>query len=73
MCSFPRLSNYLQASGLLRRGTPDAGIEFSCAAPDGKGVWAWQAKCTFGPTVPGRPNGRIRNCASRSPPTICLV
>ena len=31
---------------LERRATPDAGIEFACAAPAGRGngLWAWQAK-----------------------------
>ncbi|SET92128.1 hypothetical protein [Geodermatophilus poikilotrophus] len=33
---------------LQRRATPDAGVEFSCAAPPpGDGTWAWQAKYLF--------------------------
>jgi hypothetical protein len=33
---------------LERRATPDAGVEFSCAAPPpGGGTWAWQAKYLF--------------------------
>lgn len=33
---------------LERRATPDAGVEFSCAAPaPASGTWAWQAKYLF--------------------------
>lgn len=32
---------------IIRRGTPDGGVEFHSEAPDGQGTWAWQAKYLF--------------------------
>ncbi|MEU8324105.1 ATP-binding protein [Nonomuraea sp. NPDC048881] len=43
----PSVENLPLGTRLERRGTPDAGIEFSCPAPDGSGTWAWQAKFLF--------------------------
>ena len=43
----PDLDSLPNGTVLLRRGTQDGGIEFSCPAPEGEGVWAWQAKFLF--------------------------
>ncbi|NDK32377.1 hypothetical protein [Nesterenkonia haasae] len=43
----PTLDRLPEESKLVRRGTPDGGIEFHCDAPSGEGVWAWQAKYLF--------------------------
>lgn len=40
----PTMDSLPHGTRLVRRGTPDGGIEFHCPAPDGNGVWAWQAK-----------------------------
>jgi hypothetical protein len=45
----PDLDQLPADTRLIRRGTPDGGIEFSCPAPPGRGTgtWAWQAKYLF--------------------------
>lgn len=45
----PDIERLPRQTRLERRATPDAGIEFSCPAPDGRGSgrWAWQAKYLF--------------------------
>ncbi|NYF14052.1 hypothetical protein HDC34_002346 [Pseudoclavibacter sp. JAI123] len=45
----PELDQLPAGTRLIRRATPDGGVEFSCPAPSGRGVgtWAWQAKYLF--------------------------
>lgn len=43
----PTLDRLPNDCRLIRRGTPDGGVEFHCDAPKGGGVWAWQAKYLF--------------------------
>lgn len=45
----PEIEGLPRQTRLARRATPDAGIEFSCPAPNGRGSgrWAWQAKYLF--------------------------
>lgn len=43
----PTIESLSSGIRLERRQNPDAGIEFSCMAPDGSGRWAWQAKYLF--------------------------
>lgn len=43
----PTLDSLPTDCRLIRRGTPDGGVEFHCRAPTGGGVWAWQAKYLF--------------------------
>ncbi len=44
----PDIDGLPPGTRLERRATPDAGVEFACAAPlSGTGTWAWQAKYLF--------------------------
>jgi len=42
----PFLEHLPQGTELIRHGTPDGGVEFLAALPDGN-VWGWQAKYLF--------------------------